>query len=64
MPVPPSETDLPPRCDICGVVTARIGTLPRIGFRPLVYVYKCDACKQIAAIEPERPNAVATPSMG
>ncbi|ANW03365.1 hypothetical protein LMTR13_27745 [Bradyrhizobium icense] len=54
MPAPDSETGLPPRCEICGVGTVRIGKLPRIGLRPLVYVYKCDACNQITSIEPER----------
>jgi hypothetical protein len=54
MPVQPSETALPPRCEICGAGTAQIGKLPRIGLRPLVYVYKCDACNQITSVEPER----------
>lgn len=65
MPVPPPDTSLPPRCEICGVGTARIGKLPRIGLRPLVYVYKCDACNQITSIEPdERQGKVAPPSLG
>ena len=59
MPIPPPEQGLPPRCEICGVDTARIGKLPRIGLRPLVYVYKCDACNQITSIEPERQNEAA-----
>lgn len=65
MPVPPSDIDLPPPCEICGVGTARIGKLPRIGLRPLVYVYKCDACNQITSIEPERQakDAAAPPSL-
>jgi len=54
MSVPHSETALPPRCEICGTGTVRIGKLPRIGLRPLVYVYKCDACNQITSVEPER----------
>ena len=54
MSVPDSETALPPRCEICGIGTVRIGKLPRIGLRPLVYVYKCDACNQITSVEPER----------
>jgi hypothetical protein len=54
MPVPHPETGLPPRCEICGIGTVRIGKLPRIGLRPLVYVYKCDACNQIMSVEPER----------
>ena len=37
--------------------TVRIGKLPRIGLRPLVYVYKCDACNQITSIEPERQDS-------
>ena len=57
MPVQPSDTSLPPRCEICGVSTAQIGKLPRIGLRPLVYVYKCDACNQITSIEPERQDS-------
>ena len=68
MPVQPSEIGLPPRCEICGVGTAQIGKLPRIGLRPLVYVYKCDACNQITSIEPERQDSptispTATPPM-
>jgi len=54
MSVPDSETALPPRCEICGIGTVRIGKLPQIGLRPLVYVYKCDACNQITSVEPER----------
>jgi hypothetical protein len=54
MPVPHPETGLPPRCAVCGIGTVRIGKLPRIGLRPLVYVYKCDACNQITSVEPER----------
>jgi hypothetical protein len=54
MSVPYPETGLPPRCEICGIGTVRIGKLPRIGLRPLVYVYKCDACNQITSVEPER----------
>jgi hypothetical protein len=54
MSLPHSETNLPPRCEICGIGTVRIGKLPRIGLRPLVYVYKCDACNQITSVEPER----------
>ena len=37
--------------------TVRIGKLPRIGLRPLVYVYKCDACNQITSVEPERQDS-------
>jgi hypothetical protein len=54
MSVPHSEAALPPRCEICGVGTVGIGKLPRIGLRPLVYVYKCDACHRITSVEPER----------
>ena len=53
----PPETGSPPRCEICGVATAQIGKLPRIGLRPLVYVYKCDACNHITSIEPERQDS-------
>ena len=38
---------------MCGVGTVRIGKLPRIGLRPLVYVYKCGDCNQITSVEPE-----------
>ena len=44
---------------MCGVGTVRIGKLPRIGLRPLVYVYKCDACNQITSVEPERQEEAA-----
>jgi hypothetical protein len=54
MSVPHPETALPPRCEICGIGTVRIGKLPRIGLRPLVYVYKCDDCNLITSVEPER----------
>ena len=66
MPAPPSEIGLPPRCEICGSGTAQIGKLPRIGLRPLVYVYKCAACNQITSIEPEQQDSPAislTPPM-
>jgi hypothetical protein len=53
MSVTHSETGVPPRCEICGMGTVRIGKLPRIGLRPLVHVYKCDACNQITSVEPE-----------
>jgi hypothetical protein len=42
--------------------------LPRIGLRPLVVVYKCIACNQIASVEPDQreiascPPLAATPS--
>jgi hypothetical protein len=54
MAVPHPESVLPPRCEICGIGTVRIGKLPRIGLRPLVYVYKCDACNQVTSVEPDR----------
>jgi hypothetical protein len=57
MPAPPSEINLPPRCETCGFGTARIGKLPRIGLRPLLYVYKCDACNQIMSVEPEQQDS-------
>ena len=57
MPVELSEAGLPPRCEGCGAGTARLGKLPRIGLRPLVYVYKCAACNQIVSIEPERQES-------
>jgi hypothetical protein len=53
MPVSHSQTHLPPRCDICGGDTARIGKLPRIGVRPLVHVYKCEPCNHIMSVEPD-----------
>jgi len=59
MSVPHSEICLPPRCESCGVGTVRIGKLPRVGLRPLVYVYKCDACNRITSVEPERQEEAA-----
>jgi hypothetical protein len=53
MPVQHPETFLPPNCEMCGVGTVRIGKLPRIGLRPLVYVFKCGGCNQITSVEPE-----------
>ncbi len=57
MPAVPSEAGLPPRCESCGTGTARLGKLPPIGLRPLLYVYKCSACNQITSIEPERHDS-------
>lgn len=57
MPAELSEADLPPRCESCGASTARLGKLPPIGLRPLLYVYKCSACNQITSIEPERHDS-------
>jgi hypothetical protein len=54
MSVPHSEAALPPRCEACGFGTVRIGKLPPIGLRPLVYVYKCDACNRITSVEQDR----------
>jgi hypothetical protein len=63
MSVPLIETVLPPHCESCGVGTVRIGKLPPIGLRPLVYVYKCNACNQIASVEPGRqPAGVLAPA--
>jgi len=64
MPAPPSEIGSPPRCEICGTGTAKIGKLPRIGLRPLVYVYKCALCNQITSIEPEGQQAASPLSLG
>ena len=58
MPVQPPEAGLPPPCEGCGADTARLGKLPRIGLRPLVYVYKCDACNQIISIEPDGQDSL------
>jgi hypothetical protein len=46
---------------MCGVGTVRIGKLPRIGLRPLVYVYKCGDCNQITSVEPERAGSAPAP---
>ena len=61
MPVPHPETCLPPSCEVCGVDTVRIGKLPRIGLRPLVYVYKCGGCNQITSVEPEAAGGGPAP---
>jgi len=50
---PLKEKPPAPRCKACGRDTARLGKLPRIGLRPLVHVYKCEACNQIVSVEPE-----------
>ena len=64
MPAEPSEAGLPPRCESCGAGTARLGKLPPIGLRPLLYVYKCSACNQITSVEPERHASPAiSPSL-
>jgi hypothetical protein len=57
MPAVPSEAGLPPRCESCGAGTARLGKLPPIGLRPLLYVYKCSSCNQITSVEPERHDS-------
>jgi hypothetical protein len=49
-----------PRCETCGRGTARVGKLPRVGLRPLVHVYKCDACNQIVSVEPEQQERTAS----
>jgi hypothetical protein len=54
MPVPLTKILLPPRCEFCDCGTVRIGKLPPVGMRPLVYVYKCGGCNQITSVEPER----------
>ena len=57
LPVDQKTMDLAVKCwkdKICDTGTVRIGKLPRIGLRPLVYVYKCDACHQITSVEPEQ----------
>lgn len=54
MPRPLKEKTLLPRCETCGRDTARLGKLPRVGLRPLVYVYKCDACHQVVSVEPDQ----------
>ena len=54
MPQPIEENARSPRCETCGRDTARLGKLPRVGLRPLVHVYKCDACHQITSVEPGR----------
>ena len=64
MPVPHPETCLPPSCETCGVGTVRIGKLPRIGLRPLVYVYKCGGCNQITSVEPEAAARSAPAPLG
>ena len=64
MSLPLSETGLPPHCEICGIGTVRIGKLPRIGLRPLVYVYKCGGCNQITSVEPEAAARSAPAPLG
>lgn len=59
MPRPLKENPPSPRCETCGRDTARLGKLPRVGRRPLVLVYKCDACNQIMSVEPERQQETA-----
>jgi hypothetical protein len=49
---------------MCGVGTVRIGKLPRIGLRPLVYVYKCSGCNQITSVEPEAAASSAPAPLG
>lgn len=64
MPGSPSKMAPSPRCESCGRVTANVGKLPRIGLRPLIYVYKCNACHQIMSIEPELQEQRAPLSLG
>jgi len=52
------EPGLTPLCETCGTCTVRIGKLPRVGLRPLVVVYKCISCNQIASVEPDRREIV------
>ena len=54
MSQPLKEKVLLPRCETCGRDTARLEKLPRVGLRPLVLIYKCDACNQVVSVEPEQ----------
>jgi hypothetical protein len=60
MSQPPKEISLSPRCESCGHPTSRLGKLPRIGLRPLVYVYKCEPCHQIMSIEPDQRESLVS----
>jgi hypothetical protein len=40
----------PPFCKKCGSGMAVLGKLPKIGFHPLVLVYKCRPCSHVVAI--------------
>jgi hypothetical protein len=59
MPRPLKEKSPSPRCETCGRDTDRLGKLPRIGLRPLVYVYKCGACNLVMSVEPEQQQGKA-----
>jgi hypothetical protein len=56
MPSQSKKNGSSPRCEACGLVTSTIGKLPRIGLRPLLYVYKCDTCQQIMSVQPEQQD--------
>ena len=42
----------PPVCKTCGRIMGRLGLLPKVDIHPLVYVYKCSPCGEIASLEP------------
>jgi hypothetical protein len=58
-----SRTGQSPRCETCGLATTKLGKLPGIGLRPLIYVYKCESCNQIMSIEPDQPTKLARPAL-
>jgi hypothetical protein len=48
---------LPPSCEICGLATVKIGKLPEVGLHSLLYVYKCEPCRQVISIKPSAVEA-------
>ena len=48
----------PPICEECGRPMLWLGQLPKIGLRPLVYVYKCVTCREIVTVEPTKMSSI------
>jgi len=41
----------PLMCPKCRNEAIPVGKLPQIGLRPLIYVYKCDLCRDIMEVK-------------
>ena len=56
--IPPIAIAGPPVCPKCGQFTVSIGKLPEFGLHRLVYVYKCQPCREIVAIHPKKQGVL------
>jgi hypothetical protein len=49
----------PPICQNCGLSMKRLGTLPKIGLFPRLYIYLCRPCRAMMSVEPKVITAAA-----